>query len=889
MKSFNKFSLIFIGFFILGFILIIPKTSAIYGGDGDIEGCEYNHDELSCNNAGCNWDGQACSAILIRPPTPAVSSTPTPSVSSAISPLSTTSAVHCAYEASDAFFNGGADVIHQTKCVSDWDGGDPPTHIIGTWNPPSRTICTSRQDVPEFEPRHCNDVWAKNNDPDNNLFSSIFHEISNKLNLRKIALAAPRDGECYVPRNTRCTAIYEWQITHAEVYVDSTSDPTDKNRCKIDGLVFWDKNNVPNVVNSGGSSVTPTNCGYPGTTSVGITVYNDEQPSAKVRLQVYLLGGWFNTADWSGYVKYWAKRIELKTFQADKTTINPGQTVKLTWDVRNPASQSGKLQVHMNIGDISSCVQDNGASCSANQDNLLNRESGSLTVEPVQTTTFYLWAYGPSGEGLIHVVSDPILVTVTGTPVPSPSVILRANGSTNSIAIPANTAADLSWNSSDLGNNPICTASGDWSGSKPVSGSESTGDLSSDKNYNLSCTGSSGTASDSVQVNIASSQTGTIKIQARLDGKSWSGSLNFALSGPANLDNTSVPRTYDSVSTGAWILSYISGGPANAKLVGISPVPSLTLLAGKTLTFYFDFGTKTGCDINVNSTMAGSAYSGAVSYYLNGPASYFDNYAPDIFQDVPAGQYQLAFAYGGPGTLKSITPQNPQDCPVGGNITFTMNFATGVIINPSPGTSAPTAGILCWANKDPDRCIGLVTVDKSSPVILYSHSSDPDNDIRSCQWKVYKAGNLNAPVLEQNSCAPLLWDNTLGDYTARLKVIDSGGRSDSTSKNFSIKDVSALTCDFTWDPLSPSASTPVNFYDLTVTPSATDLTKWLWTFEDATPTTSILQNPQGIMFNSSGNKSITLKVTNSKSNTCSLTQAVQARTINPHWKEIIPQ
>ncbi len=474
-------------------------------------------------------------------------------------------------------------------------------------------------------------------------------------------------------------------------------------------------------------------------------------------------------------------------------------------------------------------------------------------------------------------------------PGSAPLVDIKANGEDGPISINYNSSANLSWTST---NTDSCTASGDWSGSKDTSGSEPTGNLSSNKTYTLSCTGLTGTASDSVEVNVASSQTGTIQVKARLDGKSWSGSLNFALSGPTNLDNASVPKTYDSVSSGVWILSYISGGPGNAKLAGISPVPSLTLTSGKTLTFYFDFGTKTGCDINVNATMDGSAYSGPVSYLLNGPAPFSDNYVRDVFQDVPIGQYQLVYAYGGPGTLNSITPSNPQYCSALGTISFTMNFVSSgsnPTASPAAGSHSPQAAILCWANKDPDRCIGIVTVDKSSPVILYSHSSDPDNDIRSCQWKVYKASNLNAPVLEQNSCAPLLWDNTLGDYTASLKVIDSGGRSDSTSKNFSIKDVSALTCDFTWDPLSPSASTPVNFFDLTVTPSGTDLTKWLWTFEDATPTTSILQNPQGIMFNSSGSKSITLKVTNSKANTCSLSQTVQARTINPHWKEIIPQ
>jgi hypothetical protein len=59
----------------------------------------------------------------------------------------------------------------------------------------------------------------------------------------------------------------------------------------------------------------------------------------------------------------------------------------------------------------------------------------------------------------------------------------------------------LSWTSNNANS---CYASGDWSGTKPLSGSESTGNLTSSKTYTITCSGPGGSASDSVTVNVAS-------------------------------------------------------------------------------------------------------------------------------------------------------------------------------------------------------------------------------------------------------------------------------------------------------------------------------------------------------------------------------------------------
>jgi len=87
------------------------------------------------------------------------------------------------------------------------------------------------------------------------------------------------------------------------------------------------------------------------------------------------------------------------------------------------------------------------------------------------------------------------------------SVDLKANASDGPITISYDTSATLSWAST---NATSCTASGDWSGTKANSGSESTGNLTSNKTYTLTCTGPGGSSSDSVTVNVSDTTPPTI-------------------------------------------------------------------------------------------------------------------------------------------------------------------------------------------------------------------------------------------------------------------------------------------------------------------------------------------------------------------------------------------
>lgn len=105
------------------------------------------------------------------------------------------------------------------------------------------------------------------------------------------------------------------------------------------------------------------------------------------------------------------------------------------------------------------------------------------------------------------------------------SVDLKINSYDSSVTIPYNTAATLSWTSNNAN---YCTASGDWSGSKSISGSESTGNLTVSRSYTLTCTGSGGSNTDTVTASITSAGTLTVNKWVRnlSDGTGWVDSVS---------------------------------------------------------------------------------------------------------------------------------------------------------------------------------------------------------------------------------------------------------------------------------------------------------------------------------------------------------------------------
>ncbi|MCR4392720.1 MAG: hypothetical protein NUV94_08220, partial [Candidatus Acetothermia bacterium] len=106
--------------------------------------------------------------------------------------------------------------------------------------------------------------------------------------------------------------------------------------------------------------------------------------------------------------------------------------------------------------------------------------------------------------------------------------------------------------------------------------------------------------------------TGTIRINATLDGRSWSGLLSYRISGPQSRDGTAVTETLRKMPTGTYTLTYQSGGPSGASLTSITPLPTQTLAAGGTITFTLNFVTPapTTGSVQVNAALDGWPWEG---------------------------------------------------------------------------------------------------------------------------------------------------------------------------------------------------------------------------------------------------------------------------------------
>lgn len=121
--------------------------------------------------------------------------------------------------------------------------------------------------------------------------------------------------------------------------------------------------------------------------------------------------------------------------------------------------------------------------------------SGSMTISTLTTnSSFNLSCSGPGGSA-----SDSISVTVTA---PLPTLSFSASPST----VSQNESTTLDWSSTDV---TSCTASGDWSGNKSATGSETINLSTTDSQFTLTCSGEGGTVNDTVNVAVVLNNNGT--------------------------------------------------------------------------------------------------------------------------------------------------------------------------------------------------------------------------------------------------------------------------------------------------------------------------------------------------------------------------------------------
>lgn len=180
----------------------------------------------------------------------------------------------------------------------------------------------------------------------------------------------------------------------------------------------------------------------------------------------------------------------------------------------------------------------------------------------------------------------------------------------------------------------------------------------------------------SFQTPGASSQVGTIVVQATLDGSPWTGDVSYNISGAETYSGSSVNQTISNAPVGSYTLGYNSGGPSAAALSNITPSSTQTLSAGGTITFTLNFATTGVSGLQVQATLDGVPWTGNVNYTITGPQGYSGTSVSETFSNLTTGDYTVGYNSGGPAgaTLASISPQPTQTVTQGTTVTFTLNF-----------------------------------------------------------------------------------------------------------------------------------------------------------------------------------------------------------------------
>ena len=185
----------------------------------------------------------------------------------------------------------------------------------------------------------------------------------------------------------------------------------------------------------------------------------------------------------------------------------------------------------------------------------------------------------------------------------------------------------------------------------------------------------------SFTLNFYSEASGTVEVNALLDGQPWrtalgSGTIRYGISGPSSDASTSMPDTFRNLYPGTYTLTYHSGGPIGATLISITPSSTQNLYAGGTIRFTLNFHSEAKGTVEVDALLNGEWWEGAVSYTVHGPYTDSSSYVPDSFSGCPAGSYTVHYNSGGPPgcVLTSISPSPTQNLHAGGTIRFTLNF-----------------------------------------------------------------------------------------------------------------------------------------------------------------------------------------------------------------------
>jgi len=219
------------------------------------------------------------------------------------------------------------------------------------------------------------------------------------------------------------------------------------------------------------------------------------------------------------------------------------------------------------------------------------------------------------------------------------------------------------------------------------------------------------------------------------------------------------------------------------------------------------------------------------------------------FTDISTGEpTSWSWSFEG-GTPETSTEQNPV-------ITYNTEgvFDVSLTVTNVSGTDTETKTEYITVTTTPPPPVANFTVDDNT-VAVGDNASFTDlstGDPTSWLWSF--EGGTPETSTEQN---PVITYNTQGVYDVTLTVSNDNGDSTLVMTDYIIVDYPPVA-DFVASDTAVELGTSIDFTDLsTGTP-----TSWAWTFEGATPETSTVQNPSGILYNNLGLFDVTLTVTN---------------------------
>ena len=300
---------------------------------------------------------------------------------------------------------------------------------------------------------------------------------------------------------TACTASGDWSGSKAtsgsEVINSISSDSSFNLSCSGPGGDVYDSLNV--TVVSGATptvslTASPLSVSYNGNTTLTWNSTNTSSCSAS--------GGWTGSRATSGSVTI-SNLTADQVFTLSCTGSGGNASESVSVSVQSPPTPTVSLSAsptNVSQGGATSLSwsSTNATSCTASGDwSGTKGTSGSESISSINSDSQYILECTGAGGS----ASDTVDVIVITTPIPT--VSLSASPST----VSEGGSTTLSWISS---NATSCSATGDWSGTKGTSGSETINSINNDSQFVLSCTGAGGSSSASVNVSVVINHTGSV-------------------------------------------------------------------------------------------------------------------------------------------------------------------------------------------------------------------------------------------------------------------------------------------------------------------------------------------------------------------------------------------